>query len=252
MTVRELYIRFCEEIPSSLSEIWDNDGLMCCPDPGKEVRRVLFALDVTDHVVTHALETNADVILSHHPLVFAKLPALTVDDPVGRRLIRLTRAGVSVFSFHTRFDRVHGGVNDALASALALSEVSVLGENEASLGRIGTLSAEMSLSDFCAYVKSALGAPFVQVWDASRPVRRVAVVGGEGKDLIAAAKAAGADTYLSGRLGYHAMQDADINLLEAGHYFTERVAMTALEALAKKIFPLLETEIYTPNPLRIY
>jgi len=159
---------------------------------------------------------------------------------------------VSVFSFHTRFDRVEGGVNDVLAEALSLSDVTCLGEGEASLGRIGSLSSPVSLAEFAQTVKHALGTPFVQVWDAERPVFRVAVVGGEGKDLIEAARAAGADTYLSGRLGYHAMQDAALNLMEAGHYFTERPSVSALESLVKALLPKVETEIYTPNPLTVY
>lgn len=252
MTVRELYKLLCEKIPPSLSEIWDNDGLMCCPEPEREVRRVLFALDVTDSVVARALEADADVIISHHPLVFAKLASLTVDEPVGRRLIRLTKAGVSVFSFHTRFDRMEDGVNDTLAKTLGLLDIQALGEGDASLGRIGKLPEEMSLSAFAEWVKHALGVPFVNVADATRPVFHVAVVGGEGKDFIAAARGAGADTYLSGRLGYHAMQDCDINLVEAGHYFTERPAVMKLEAMVKELLPEAETENYIPNPIAIY
>ena len=109
MTVRTLYTLLSEKISPILSELWDNDGLMCCPDPEKDVCKVLFTLDVTDAVVDRALETKVDVIVSHHPLVFSKLSSLTVDTPVGKRLIRLACAGVSVFSFHTRFDRVEGG-----------------------------------------------------------------------------------------------------------------------------------------------
>ena len=252
MTTRELYTLISEKIPSSLSEIWDNDGLMCCPNPEREVRHILFALDVTDAVLEHALSVGADVIVSHHPLVFAKLSSLTTDNPVGGRLIRLVQAGVSVFSFHTRFDRVTGGVNDALARELGLADVSVLGEGDASLGRIGTLKVPVTLAEFAEHVKRTLGVPFVGAWDAERPVRRVAVVGGEGKDFIGAACEAGADTYLSGRLGYHVMQDSSINLMEAGHYFTERPALMMLEALVRELLPSARTEIYTPNPLRVY
>ena len=252
MTVRELYTRLCEKIPTALSESWDNDGVMCCPDPEKSVKKVLLALDVTDDVVSHALEVGADLIISHHPLVFVKLSSLTTDDPVGGRLIRLVQAGVSVFSFHTRFDRMEGGVNDVLAGALGLIEVEPLGEGEASLGRIGTLPSEMSLADFAEKVKKALGVPCVQALDASRPVHRVAVVGGAGKDFVDTARLAGADTYLSGNLGYHVMQDCAINLLEAGHYFTERPSVAALMHLVNDVLPEAKTEIYTPNPLTLY
>ncbi len=252
MTVSNWYEFFCARISPVLSEVWDNDGLMCCPDPDREVGQILFALDVTDAVVERAVEIGAELIVSHHPLIFSPLASLTPDDPVARRVMRLLSAGISVFSFHTRFDRASGGVNDTLAKQLRLSNVCALGEGDASLGRVGELRAPMALSDFAEYVKLALGAPAVQVWDASCPVHRVAVVGGEGKDFIAAAVSSGADTYLSGRLGYHHMQDRPINLIEAGHYFTERQATVALAALAEEAGADVKTEIYAPNPLAVY
>ena len=252
MTVRDLYEALSVRIPSTLSEDWDNDGLMCCPDPDKAVKKVLFSLDVTDAVVAHAVTVGADVIVSHHPLIFAPLHAVTPDNAVAKRVLTLARAGISVFSFHTRFDRADGGVNDTLARKLRLTDVMPLGEGEASLGRIGTLSEEMPLEDFAEYVKVALGAPAVQALDADRAVFRVAIVGGEGKDFISVAIAAGVDTYLSGRLGYHAMQDAPINLMEVGHYYTERAATEALSAMVSEIDPGIQCEIYTPNPLTFY
>lgn len=252
MTVRDLYEALSVRIPATLSEEWDNDGLMCCPDPDREVKKALFALDVTDAVVAHAVKVGVDVIVSHHPLIFAPLHAVTPDDAMANRVLTLVRAGIAVFSFHTRFDRVQGGVNDVLARKLRLADVVPLGEGEATIGRIGTLPEEMPLEEFAEYVKVALGAPAVQALDADRAVFRVAIVGGEGKDFISAAIAAGADTYLSGRLGYHAMQDAPINLIEAGHYYTERASTEALSVLVKEIDSGVDFEIYTPNPLTFY
>ena len=252
MTIRELYEALDERIPSALSEDWDNDGLMCCADPDQAVKRVLLALDVTDAVVSYAVDSHADVILSHHPLIFAPLRALAPDDPVASRLLTLVRAGISVFSFHTRLDRVAGGVNDTLARKLRLDDVAPLGEGDASLGRIGTLPEEMPFEEFAEYVKVALGAPAVQGFDARRTVARVALVGGEGKDFVSDAIRAGADTYLSGRIGYHVMQDAPINLMEAGHYYTERAVVETLSAWVKELGSDVECEIYTPNPLTFY
>ena len=252
MTVKELYAALSEKIPASLSETWDNDGLSVCADPDKTVGRVLFALDLTDAVARYAAKTHADVIVTHHPLIFAPLSSLTTEEPIARRALYLARKGISALSFHTRLDRLSGGVNDTLASKLHLKDVTVLGEGEVSLGRIGTLPCAMSLTEFAERVKRALGVPFVTAHDAKHPVFRVALVGGEGKDFISAAALAGADTYLSGRLGYHAMQDAPINLIEAGHYYTERAATEALLRIVKEAAPSLETEIYTPNPLSVY
>ena len=105
MTVKELYTAFTGKIPVSLSEIWDNDGLSVCADPTREVRRVLIALDLSDAVARYATKTHADVIVTHHPLIFRPLSALTTDDPIARRALHLVRKGISAMSFHTRFDR---------------------------------------------------------------------------------------------------------------------------------------------------
>ena len=222
MTVRELYAALAARYPAALSAEWDNDGLMCSPDPDREVTLVLCALDVTDATVDEAIRIGADVILSHHPLIFRPLAALTPCDAVARRALRLIGAGISVLSFHTRADAAVGGVNDLLCDALGITARAPFGEGD--IGRIGTLAEGMPAAAFAARVKAALGAPFVLLGDAERPVSRVAVVGGSGKSEIAAAIAAGADTLLSGRLSYETVNEAremGINLLEAGHFYTE-------------------------------
>lgn len=222
MTLRELYSALCARYPAALSAEWDNDGLMCSPDPDREVRLVLCTLDVTEDAIEEAIRIGADVILSHHPLIFHPLTAVTPDEAVGRRVLRLVGAGISVLSFHTRADAAVGGVNDLLCDALGIAAPIAFGEGD--IGRVGTLSEAMTVSDFAAHAKAVLGAPTVLFGDAGIPVCRVAVVGGSGKSEIAAAIAAGADTLLSGRLSYETVNEArelGINLLEAGHFYTE-------------------------------
>ena len=118
MTVKEMYTLFSEHIPEHLSEEWDNDGLMCCPDGTAKVRRALITLDVTEEIVDYAIEYGFDLIISHHPLVFKPVCALVEDNHVSRKLIKLVNSGISVFSFHTRADKVTGGVNDKLSELL--------------------------------------------------------------------------------------------------------------------------------------
>ena len=222
MTVRELYSALCARYPAALSAEWDNDGLMCSSDPDREVGLVLCTMDVTEDAVKEAIRIGADVILSHHPLIFHPLTAVTPDEAVGRRVLRLVGAGISVLSFHTRADAAIGGVNDLLCDALGIADPVPFGEGD--IGRVGTLAEGMSASDFATRVKATLGSPIVLFGDAGIPVRRVAVVGGSGKSEIAAAVAAGADTMLSGRLSYETVNEArelGINLLEAGHFYTE-------------------------------
>ena len=221
MTVRELYTALDARYPASLSAEWDNDGLMCSADPDQRISRVLCALDVTEAVVEEAVRVQADVIHSHHPLLFHPLAAVTPESPCGRRVIRLLGAGISVLSFHTRADAAEGGVNDLLCAAFGIASVVPFGDG---IGRVGELSASISARDFAAHTKGVLGAPTVLLGDAGLPVCRVAVVGGSGKSEIEAAVAAGADTLLSGRLSYETVNEArelGINLVEAGHFYTE-------------------------------
>lgn len=221
MTVNELYNALSALYPAALSAEWDNDGLMCCPDGAKEVRRVLCALDATDFVIDHAIKNGFDLILTHHPLLFHKVGAFTESVPEARKLMKLLTAGISVLSFHTRADAATGGVNDLLARALGLHDVEPL---PGGIGRIGTLEEKMPLSSFAKRVKETLSSPLVLMGDAGLSVSRCALCGGSGKDEIAAAKAAGADTFLSGRLSYESVNEAGslgINLLEAGHFYTE-------------------------------
>jgi dinuclear metal center YbgI/SA1388 family protein len=250
MTVNELYACLNEKIPPSLSCPWDNDGMMCCPDPEAKVGRVLVALDVTADVVRQAREGAYDLIVSHHPLIFSPLSSVTVTDPVAKKVIRLLRADVAAMSFHTRLDAVEGGVNDMLAALLDLSDVTPFGSNGEEIGRIGTLETEATLADFANSVKKVLQAPVVLYADAGLTVKRVAVLGGEGGDDISAARAAGADTYVSGRLGYHNMTDAPemgMNLIEAGHFYTEHPVCAKIVQMIAEADKNIQCSIYFSN-----
>ena len=251
MTVRELYEMLSDRIPEDLREEWDNDGIMCCADDLASVNRVLVTLDVTEEIVDYAIDNGFDLILSHHPLVFKPIKSIDPENHVSRKLIKLIKAGVSVVSLHTRADKVRGGVNDCLARMLGLLDVEVFGDD--CLGRIGHLERETSLEEFAARVKSALGIEKVMVSDAYNPVYSVALVGGDGKGYIGEAIENGADTYLSGRIGYNTMEEAaemGINLIEAGHYATEFPVTKFFSNLLLKIDPKLTVEIVGSYVLR--
>lgn len=222
MTVRDLYERLCLSFPRELSCAWDRDGLMVCPNPAREVKKVLVTLDVTPRAVDMAIAEGVDAVISHHPLLFHPLGELSYEQPTANKALRLAVAGISVLCFHTRADAATGGVSDLLAEAMGLANVETVGDEK--ILRVGTLGEEISPRTLAQQVKTALGTPAVILSDATRPVRTVAVSGGEGKDLISLARASGADAYIAGRFGYHAMQDgaeAGLTLIEAGHYYTE-------------------------------
>ncbi len=254
MTVWQLYDYLDEKIPTALSCDWDNDGLMCAPDGEEKVRRVLIALDITAAIVERAIREGYDVIISHHPLIFHPLKAINGRDPVAKKALSLLRAGISAMSFHTRLDAVVGGVNDTLAAALGLSDVVPFGENGEEIGRIGTLDREMTLDAFAERVKAVTGAPCVQVADAGVGVHRVALLGGGGSSDADAARAAGADTYLTGELKHNQLTDAPetgMNLIAAGHFYTENLICRRLAELVAQADSEIEIEIACSNAVRL-
>lgn len=256
MTVRELYEKLCEIIPSSLSCEWDRDGLECCPEPEKEVKKVIISLDVTKAVIDLAEREGADVIISHHPIFFGGLNnvnALTLD---GAKAVRLIKSNIATMSFHTRLDALDGGVNDILAKAVGLNEVEVVGDER--ICRIGELEEVTDAASFANKVKAALSSgegakeAHVVLCSAGREVKRVALVGGSGGSDIKLAVSAGADTYLTGELKHHERlmaEELNINLLAAGHFFTEYPVCSFIEKTVRDICPVAEIKTVFSNTI---
>lgn len=252
MTVQEIYDKLCERIPESLREEWDNDGLMCASDDSIEVKRALVTLDVTEDIVDYAIANDIDLILSHHPLIFKPLRSVTEEDHIQRKVIKLIKNDIAVISLHTRADKVEGGVNDILCDILKIRDAVPFGEG--GLGRIGTLDEELDMEDFSYLLKGLLDCDGVKVADAYIPVQRVAVVGGDGKDFVRDALLAGADTYVSGRIGYNVMEEAcemGINMLEAGHFFTEHPVTAFLQSLLMRLDHNMYIEIRNSNVIKL-
>lgn len=227
-------------IPRALSCEWDNDGMMVCEDRTVGIKKVLFTLDVTPAAITRAEELGVDLIISHHPLIFKGIKHMDGADTTSEKVIRLLRRGIAVMSFHTRLDCVKGGVNDILAADLGLTEVTPFDTEDGPVGRIGTLNTEMTLEAFCLHVKKTLGAPALHASKGKPTVRRVAVLGGAGRDYVGDAMAAGADAYLTGEANYHSLMDAaelGFSVITAGHDFTERHFFAFFENTLCKSFP---------------
>ena len=256
MTQKEWAAYFEEKIPASLSCEWDHDGVQCLPEPDHEVKTVLTTLDVTERTVDYAIKNGVDLIISHHPLLFRPLYSLSDDSESGRILTLLMRYGIALLSYHTRADKIEGGVADLLASRLGLCDVQSIDTEEGPLVRVGTLPSYTRLGDYAESVREALSADGILLAtdDENRPVRRVAVSGGEGGDFVSAARRAGADLFVSGRIGYHRMLEAasgGMAMIEAGHYFTEREVVYFFAKLAEERDPDAKIVLYAPKLLSL-
>jgi len=221
------------------SEPWDRDGIQI--DCGSDVKKALVSLDCTGGALKRAQQINAGLIVTHHPLIFRQLSSVSAADSVGGRVISACRAGISVVSYHTCLDIAPGGVNDCLCRAIGLADV----RSFLPFGRIGVFQGSGSFEEFAENCENALGAKAQNALDCGRKVKVVAVVSGAGKDEIADAVRAGADTYVTGEVSHAAMIDCreyGINLLCLTHYATENVVLPFLAHKTSLFVP--EVELY--------
>lgn len=252
VTVKELYSYLNGEIPSALSCEWDNDGLMVCRDENRDVKKILLTLDVTDGAIEYAVDGGFDVIISHHPLIFRPIKSLSPSDLTARRAIKSLVGGVSVMSFHTRLDAVDGGVNDVLCELIGVTDAEPFGPTGEEIARVGTVPP-VSIYDFAKTVQTKLGADTVIVTSAGKDVNRVAILGGDGKDYVTSAVKCGVDTFVTGRCGYNVDVDArdlGINIIEAGHYYTEAPVLCRLAEMIESRFAGILIEYYDSNPTK--
>ena len=232
MPLREVIAALDGRYTPALAEPWDAVGLVC-GDPDEPVRRVMFAVDPVAEVVDEVFATGADLLVTHHPLLLTPVHGVPADDPKGRLVHRLIRAGAALFVAHTNADKAAGhGVNDALADVLGLTGTVPLtpvdDDPRAGLGRVGNLPAPMTLAEFADLVAAALPATVGGVraaGDPGRTVGRVAVCGGSGGSLVDVAVAAGADVFLTSDLKHHPVsewqQSSSLAVGDVAHFATE-------------------------------
>ena len=238
--------------PVDIQESWDNCGL-CAGSPDAELTGVLVGFDCTQALIDEAVECGANMVVTHHPLIFHGLKKVDETDPVGAALIRAIRAGVAVYCAHTSADKAPGGVSWAIAKRLGLENVSVLDYDAAvssegfgcGLGIIGDFPEALPAEKAVEKVKEAFGLPYVRC---SRPsaglIRRVAACGGAGSSLVDRARAAGAQLYLCGDVSYHHFFTPEgFMVMDIGHYESEIDIVSILFSLIQKNFPTFAVRI---------
>lgn len=250
-TVGEI-LHFVENLaPRRMKMDWDNVGLLC-GQRNHPVSKVLVALDPFEHVCQEAAQWGADVLLTHHPIIFQGLKTITDEDSIGRGIMTLIRNDISAINAHTNLDQTPGGVNDVLAQTLGLENVQVIdacGVDEAGrewgLLRCGETQT-YELPDFLAAVKEKLHCDGLRYVSGGKPVRKVAVGGGACAGELRAAVKAGCDTFVTADVKYNQFWDAKelgINLIDAGHFHTENPVVGVLAEKLQAAFPELEVKI---------
>ena len=243
-TVAEI-MNFMETLaPSHMKMDWDNVGLLC-GSRRTPVTKILIALDPFEGVCAEAEDWGAQLIVTHHPIIFQPLTSVTDETSIGRSIQRLCRSGISAVNAHTNLDCAPGGVNDILAEKLGLSDVEVIQPEGEHLLRMG-LVEEQSLESFLATVKENLGCAGIRYVDGGKPVRKVAVGGGACASGMMDACFAGCDTFVTSDIKYNQFWDArdlGLNLIDAGHFCTENPVTAYLAEKIAAAFPEVEVKI---------
>ena len=216
--------------PAALAEEWDNVGLLF-GDREATVDTVVLALDVTPDALRFAIDNGAQMIVTHHPVLFRPVDRIVAPS----MLYQLVTSGIAAFAAHTNLDAAAGGVNDRLAETLGLVDVK---EAFGGIGRVGTFKEPMTPTAFAELVKNKLGTA-VQLHEGSRAVSTVAMVGGAGGEYAFETEA---DAFLTGEMKHHewiALPDT-LTVAVAGHYATENVVLSSLYDRLVKVFPTMK------------
>jgi dinuclear metal center YbgI/SA1388 family protein len=240
--IRDIFDTLCRWAPLELQLDFDNAGFLVGRGE-REVHRVLLALDITLPVIREAADWGAELIVSHHPLIFEPLKSLTAPGP-GQKALLLAEEEIGAICMHTNLDIAQGGVNDVLIRLLGAEPEGPL--DAEGCGRVGTLPETMNLDAFLAHCRDRLRPNGLRYVDGGRPVRRLAVMGGAGGSALSDALAAGCDTYVTADVKYHIFLDAaeqGLNLIDADHFSTENPVIPVLAARLQAAFPALEIRI---------
>lgn len=217
---------------------WDHVGLSC-GSLTQPVRKILVALDPFEYVCHEASEVGADLLVTHHPLIFHPVEALTDRTAAVRGLIHLCRNNISAIAAHTNYDCAPGGVNDILAETLELKNIHTI-EGQTLL-RAGEFDG--TVADLLALVKEKLGCDALRYVDGGKPIHKVAVGGGACSGMRQDAINAGCDAFVTSDIGYNNFWDAQelgLTMIDAGHFHTENPAMRVMAEKLKKAFPDVE------------
>lgn len=242
--VSDIYKYIDSLAPFSIQEKWDNSGLLT-GNMNKKVSKVLVTLDITNNVADEAVEVGAELIISHHPVIFKPLYSLTENEPS----CKLLKSGISAICIHTPYDVAKGGMSDILMELTGFEKtegiLEVTGQNEKpyGFGTIGLASKEYTADELAEKLKNVLDCTVVRYTDGGKPIKRAAFCTGSGGNLVEAAINADADAYITSEVKHDQWllaRQMGISLFDCGHFHTENIGMIKLCKMLAADFPNIE------------
>ena len=241
MKVKDIVTYFEKNVPFDLAASWDNVGLQC-GDEEVEVERVVVALDPSEAAINFALEQKAQLLVTHHPLIFSPLKKIVSSEPIGSLLIKMIKHNLSLLALHTNLDSIKEGVSAALLEQLGIKGEGVIQPGklpETGFGYWGNLEQALNRDEFVRLVKERLKVSLVKVLGQKEMVQKIGVCGGSGADLIPLCLKQGIDALVLGEIKYHParlFENAPLLIIEIGHYESERFILPRLQEWLEILF----------------
>lgn len=256
MIAREISDIIEEFAPISLQESWDNSGF-CIGDSAKEVNSVLIGLDCTPSLVEEAISVGADMIITHHPLIFNGVKRISSETLEGRIIIEAIKNDIVIYSAHTNIDKVIGGVSGQMAKRLDLEDVEILDVDvdNYGLGVVGNLKSPVKAKDLVQTIKKQFSLEFIKSSEVKDVlVNRIALCGGSGKSLIPKAISSRADIYITGDVSYHDfLSNPDLLIIDIGHFESEIDIVKTIYSILREKIPTFTIQIAkNNNPVYYY
>ena len=255
MKAREIIALMDDFAPEELIDSWDNTGFQVGDDK-IDIKGIVLSLDLNREVLNYALEKKANMIITHHPLIFPNVETVNNRTVKGSLIMDLVKNDMVFYSAHTNLDRAVGGVNDVLGDRLGLKNMELLEESielEGRIygyGRVGRIDSIYG-DELIARVKDKLDVERLTVFgNVDKKVDIIAVCGGSGSSFIDDAVNKKADVFITGDIKYHDAQEAvdhGLLVIDPGHFYTERVVLKKLEEILVSKWPSLQVDVYNKS-----
>lgn len=267
MKLSEIINRLEEKFPKSNAESWDNVGLII-GDRNKEIKKIQISLDITLKAIEKAIDTGADLIISHHPFIFSPIKNINGDSLLGRKILKLIENKIVVYTLHTNLDSSKSGLNDFIGEKLGFFNGEIIvpireentecsKENENGIGRLYSLTEKENLLDVIKNIKEKLELKNIKISGyniENAKIKKIAVVNGSGSSYWKKAKRMGADLLVTGDLKYHEALDANeegMYILDVGHYESEHFFHIIITDILQK-YNSVECYIFNDEPAMKY
>ena len=240
MKCKEIIELIEKEFPMEYAESWDNTGFQI-GNREKEIKHIFVAMDVTDENIEEAIRLGADMILTHHPMIFSPLSSITSDTINGRRVLKMVENGICYMSTHTNYDSCR--MADLAAARLEMTECVALEEikDGIGIGKVGKLPKSMTVRECALFVKERFSIPSVRFFgDGEKEVTIAGICPGSGKSLVKDCHAKGAEVYITGDIDHHTgidQVDDELPIIDAGHYGIEHIYIEDMYGFLKEICP---------------